>query len=73
MSKGNTPDGKSLLWAALAGGVLGGLVGILAAPAPGEETRNRISRRLGESADSLLQKSQEAMEQAWRYSRRAAS
>jgi gas vesicle protein len=72
MSKGNTPDRKNLFWAALAGGVLGGLVGILAAPAPGEETRNRISRRLGESADSLLRKSQEAMEQAGRYSQRAS-
>ncbi len=72
MSKGKAQNRMSLMWAALAGGVLGGLVGILAAPAPGEETRNRLSRRLGEGADSLLRKSQEAMENAGRYSRRAS-
>jgi gas vesicle protein len=71
MSKGNKPVRNRLLWAALAGGALGGLVGILAAPAAGEETRNRLSRRIGESADSLLRKSQEAMEYAGRYSERA--
>jgi gas vesicle protein len=71
MSKGNKSVRKRLLFAALAGGALGGLVGILAAPAAGEETRNRLSRRIGESADSLLRKSQEAMEYAGRYSERA--
>ena len=50
----------------------GGLVGILAAPAAGDETRNRLSRRIGEGADSLLRKSQEAMEYAGRYSQRAS-
>ena len=72
MSKGNKSNRNRLLWAALAGGALGGLVGILAAPAAGEETRNRLSRRIGEGADSLLRKSQEAMEYAGRYSQRAS-
>jgi gas vesicle protein len=71
MPKENKPDHSRLLWAALVGGALGGVVGILAAPAAGEETRSRLSRRLGESADSLLRKSQEAMEYAGRYSQRA--
>lgn len=72
MSKGNKHYRNRIFWAALAGGALGGLVGILAAPAAGEETRNRLSRRIGESADSLLRKSQEAMEYAGRYSERAS-
>jgi gas vesicle protein len=72
MWKGNKPGRKHLLWAALAGGALGGLVGILAAPAAGEETRNRLSRRIGEGADSLLRKGQEAMEHAGRYAQRAS-
>jgi gas vesicle protein len=70
MAKENSKDRKYLLWAAIAGGAVGGLVGILAAPAAGEETRNRLSRRIGESADSILRKSQEAMEYAGRYSQR---
>lgn len=72
MSKGNKHYRSRIFWAALAGGALGGLVGILAAPAAGEETRNRLSRRIGESADSLLRRSQEAMEYAGRYSERAS-
>lgn len=71
MANGNQ-DRKRLIWAALAGGALGGLVGILAAPAAGEETRNRLSRRIGEGADSLLRKGQEAMEYAGRYSEQAS-
>jgi len=72
MSKGNKSYRNWMLWAAMAGGALGGLVGILAAPAAGDETRNRLSRRFGEGADSLLRKSQEAMEHAGRYSKRAS-
>jgi gas vesicle protein len=72
MPNGNKQRRNRLLWAALAGGALGGLVGILAAPATGEETRNRLSRRIGEGADSLLRKSQEAMEYAGAYSQRAS-
>lgn len=72
MSKGNKSYRNRMLWAALVGGALGGLVGILAAPAAGDETRNRLSRRIGEGADSLLRKSQEAMEYAGRYSQRAS-
>jgi gas vesicle protein len=72
MPKGYTQKRNRIFWAALAGGALGGLVGILAAPAAGEETRNRLSRRIGEGADSLLRKSQEAMEIAGRYAQRAS-
>jgi gas vesicle protein len=72
MRKGDKLNRNRLLWAALAGSALGGLVGVLAAPAAGEETRNRLSRRIGEGADSLLRKSQEAMEFAGRYSQRAS-
>ena len=72
MSKGSKLSRTSLFWAALAGGLLGGVVGVLAAPASGEETRNRIARRIGEGADSLLRKSQEAMEYAGSYAKRAS-
>lgn len=72
MSKGSKLGRTSLFWAALAGGLLGGVVGVLTAPAAGEETRNRIARRIGEGADSLLRKSQEAMEYAGSYARRAS-
>ena len=72
MSKGNRQYRNRIFLAALAGSALGGLIGILAAPAAGEETRNRLSRRIGESADSLLRKSQEAMEYAGRYAQRAS-
>ena len=72
MSTGNNRSGSYLFWAAVAGGALGALVGILAAPASGAETRNRISRSLGEGADSLLRKGQEAMEHAGEYARTAS-
>lgn len=72
MSKGIKQGRSRLFWAALAGGALGGLVGVLMAPSTGEETRNRIARRIGEGADSLLRKSQEAMETAGSYARRAS-
>jgi len=72
MSKGSMQGRNWLFWAALAGGALGGLVGVWTAPASGEETRNRIARRIGEGADSLLRRSQEAMEHAGSYARRAS-
>jgi len=71
MSKGSGRKHTSLFLAALAGGALGAVVGILAAPASGEETRDRISRRIGEGTDTLLRKSQEAMEQMGDLARRA--
>lgn len=71
MSQGPGRFHASLFVAALAGGALGAVVGILAAPASGEETRNRLSRRIGEGTDSLLRKSQAAMEQMGGLSRRA--
>jgi gas vesicle protein len=71
MSLGSRRVQTSLVVAAVAGGALGALVGILAAPASGEETRNRLSRRIGEGTDSLLRKSQEAMEQMGGLARRA--
>jgi gas vesicle protein len=71
MSMGTGRNRTSLFLAALAGGALGAVVGILAAPASGEETRDRISRRIGEGTDTLLRKSQEAMEQMGDLARRA--
>jgi gas vesicle protein len=72
MSNRKTSSRSQLIWAALAGGAVGGLLGVLMAPAAGDETRNRIARRIGEGADSLLRKGQEAMEHAGSYSRRAS-
>lgn len=72
MSNGSRENRSRLFWAAVAGGVLGGVVGVLTAPASGEETRNRIARRIGEGADSFLRRSQEAMEYAGTYARRAS-
>ena len=70
MSTELDPSWRHLLWAALFGGVIGAVVGALSAPASGEETRSRLSRRIGERADSFLQRSQEAMEEVGGYARR---
>jgi gas vesicle protein len=70
MSTEQHPVGRHLLWAALFGGLIGAVVGALSAPASGEETRGRLSRRIGEGADSFLRRSQEAMEHAGSYARR---
>ncbi len=46
----------------LLGAAVGIVAGLLAAPAPGRETRRRLSRRLGEEKDALLRKGHMAME-----------
>jgi gas vesicle protein len=57
---------RSLKYAgwALAGGALGALVGLLAAPASGRETRRRIARRLEDEKDAVLRKGNTALEGA---------
>jgi len=41
---------------ALVGMAVGAAVGLLAAPAPGDETRRRLTRRFEEETDALLQR-----------------
>lgn len=51
------------LGAALAGGALGALLGLLVAPAPGRETRRKLARRIAEEKEALLRKGQRAISQ----------
>lgn len=46
----------------LLGAAVGVIAGLLAAPAPGRETRRRLSRRIVEEKDALLRKGQLAVE-----------
>ena len=46
----------------LLGAAVGIIAGLLVAPAPGRETRRRLSRRIGEEKESLLRKGQLAVE-----------
>jgi gas vesicle protein len=46
----------------LLGAAVGIVAGLLAAPAPGRDTRRRISRRLAEEKDALLRKGHLAVE-----------
>jgi len=46
----------------LLGAAVGIVAGLLAAPAPGRETRRRLSRRIVEEKDALLRKGQLAVE-----------
>jgi len=46
----------------LLGAAVGILAGLLVAPAPGRETRRRLTRRLGEEREALLRKGHLAME-----------
>jgi len=39
---------------ALAGGAIGALAGLLLAPAPGRETRRRLSRKISEERQALV-------------------
>ena len=51
----------------LAGLSIGALVGVLFAPQSGEQTRDMIADRAGESREYLLRKSRELREQATGY------
>jgi gas vesicle protein len=42
--------------------VVGIVAGLLVAPAPGRETRRRLTRRIGEEKDALLRRGHLAME-----------
>ena len=46
----------------LLGAVVGIVAGLLVAPAPGRETRRRLTRRIGEEKDALLRRGHLAME-----------
>jgi gas vesicle protein len=46
----------------LLGAAVGIVAGLLVAPAPGRETRRRLTRRLGEEREALLRKGHLAME-----------
>jgi gas vesicle protein len=50
----------SYLGLALAGGVVGAFVGLLAAPYSGRETRRRIIRSLGDGRESLVWRGRQA-------------
>jgi gas vesicle protein len=47
----------------LAGGAVGVVVGLLVAPASGQETRRRMGRRLEEEKDELLRKGQRLVDE----------
>jgi len=50
---------------ALLGGVVGAFVGLLMAPAPGDETRRRIARRSIEDQELLLRRAEMGMDLFW--------
>ena len=50
---------------ALLGGVVGAFVGLLMAPAPGDETRRRIARRSIEDQELLLRRAEMGMDLLW--------
>ena len=62
MSKGSTQSRNWLFWAALAGGALGGLVGVLTAPASGEETRRMLAEKAREGREKAGQAAQKGRE-----------
>lgn len=50
---------------AVLGGVVGAVVGLLVAPAPGNETRRRIARYSLEDQELLLRRAEMGMELPW--------
>jgi gas vesicle protein len=50
---------------ALLGGAIGMVVGLLVAPAPGNETRRRIARRSIEDQELLLRRAEMGMDLPW--------
>lgn len=56
---------SSYVGVALLGGVVGVLVGLMMAPAPGDETRRRIARRSIEDQELLLRRAEMGMDLYW--------
>jgi gas vesicle protein len=50
---------------ALLGGAVGVVVGLLVAPAPGDETRRRMARRSIEDQELLLRRAEMGMDLPW--------
>jgi gas vesicle protein len=54
MNNGNSNAGLApFLWGALAGGILGAAVGLLYAPAPGDETRREVGEKVDDITDTI--------------------
>lgn len=60
----STRQGLSLLGAVLVGAAAGLVVGLLTAPASGQETRRRMARRLEDERDDLRRRSQHLVQEA---------
>jgi gas vesicle protein len=56
---------SSYVGVALLGGVVGAIVGLLMAPAPGNETRRRIARHSIEDQELLLRRAEMGMDLFW--------
>lgn len=54
---------------ALAGGVAGALIGLLAAPYSGRETRRRIARTIGDRKDAIIRRGHQAADNVNEYLR----
>ena len=55
-------QGFTYIGMGLLGAAVGIVAGLLVAPAPGRETRRKLSRRIGEEKDALLRQGHLAME-----------
>jgi gas vesicle protein len=60
MPKGNSS--VTYVGIGLLGAAVGIVAGLLVAPAPGHETRRRLTRRIGEEKEALVRKGQLAVE-----------
>ena len=58
---------------ALAGGVVGAALGLLYAPASGEETRRRLAHRVEQEKEALRRRTQQVQEQVRESRRRLAA
>ena len=56
---------RTYVGVALLGGVVGAVLGLLMAPAPGDETRRRIARRSIEDQETLLRRAEMGMDVFW--------